>query len=686
MATRRRPAVPGGGGSTTTGVTGGGGGGGGAYGGGGGGGTSAATSSPFADASAGGGGGLSASTAGTPSYSQSGGAGGTAGGAGTAGSVTVTWNVVTLTGITAPVSGNLSPAVGSSVNVPLSASATASDDGTLTYALTSGSLPSGLTVNSSTGAITGTAPTTPSTSSGLVITATEAATGLTNSTGSFTLNIVPGTATRLAFTQQPSTTVVLGTVSGGAVFAQQPKVTAYDSYGNVATGYAGTVTLADTTILPGYLFNNGYAFGAMNNGAYSNVTGNGCTGTLSSGVTTFSSCSFFGFVGMSYQLKATDGALSTTSNLFTVSGPSTTPAQLIFTTQPVPGSSGGPLSTMPVIAIEDTAGNVVTSSTATITLTGGGTGASLSGCTSLTAVAGIVSPQGCTFSDTVGNQYTVTAALSGTTSAVSTGYFGYHLAFTTQPASTPGTGTKAATALPMQPVVQVENANNAPVSALVGDSVSIELTSSGIPANPAFYGWSTGLPGAAATINSSGQATFSGIDSNYVGIYQLQAVDTTHGGVAPAVTTTPVTISPGAPAGLFFCSASYNCNSSASPFPGYPFITDTTWQSTQPPSTVAGGGATIPASRSPWSTVHGTTWRAGAIPGTTIRSPSAWHRVDRDLERLLDHDGSGVRWQGDLLGDHPLHGWQLCLHRHGQHDREDRESRRSRQLRQLPSP
>ena len=61
---------------------------------------------------------------------------------------------------------------GSAVN--LSAAATEPDGGAITYAITSGSLPSGLSLNSSTGAITGTAPSVSAdTTSNFTVTATD---------------------------------------------------------------------------------------------------------------------------------------------------------------------------------------------------------------------------------------------------------------------------------------------------------------------------------------------------------------------------------------------------------------------------------------------------------------------------------------------------------------------------------
>jgi hypothetical protein len=100
------------------------------------------------------------------------------------------------------------------------------------------------------------------------------------------------------------------------------------------------------------------------------------------------------------------------------------PAQLVFTTQPGGATAGLAFSTQPVVTIEDTDGNTVTTDTSTVSLaitSGTGTsGAVLSGCTA-TTTAGVASFSGCKI-DTTGTSYTLTAtdssdSLSTTSSA-----------------------------------------------------------------------------------------------------------------------------------------------------------------------------------------------------------------------------------------------------------------------------
>jgi hypothetical protein len=63
------------------------------------------------------------------------------------------------------------------------------------------------------------------------------ATGLAGSPLTFTMNVVAGNASQLFFTTQPASG------AAGAVFSPAIVVQARDTFGNVATGYTGTVTL-----------------------------------------------------------------------------------------------------------------------------------------------------------------------------------------------------------------------------------------------------------------------------------------------------------------------------------------------------------------------------------------------------------------------------------------------------------
>ena len=189
---------------------------------------------------------------------------------------------------------------------------------------------------------------------------------------------ITGLATQLIFTTQP-----MGGLSGGTL-GTQPVLTFEDASGNVVTSTTSSVVL--TT---------------------SGGTLSICTGLApSQGVVTVANCTFSGIVGQLYYMTATSAGLTATSNAFWVTGAGPA-SQLVFATQPVAGAAGSNFATQPVIDIEDAAGNLETSLNSTISLTA--SGGTLSGCTGLTAISGVVEVANCNFGGLVGTQYTLTA-------------------------------------------------------------------------------------------------------------------------------------------------------------------------------------------------------------------------------------------------------------------------------------
>lgn len=97
--------------------------------------------------------------------------------------------------------------------------------------------------------------------------------------------------------------------------------------------------------------------------------------------------------------------------------------KLVFTTEPSGGKKDSPLSTQPVLTVEDSSGKAVTSDHSSVNLTitpGTGTsGASLSGCTQ-SENSGVITFSGCTI-DKSGEGYTLTAT-DGSLTAVSTAF------------------------------------------------------------------------------------------------------------------------------------------------------------------------------------------------------------------------------------------------------------------------
>jgi hypothetical protein len=145
-----------------------------------------------------------------------------------------------------------------------------------------------------------------------------------------------------------------------------------------------------------------------------------CSGlTPEAGVVTVQTCSFAGIVGTQYTMTATEGSVSATSTDFspTVAG---IPTQLIFTTDaPSPLISGDAFGTGPVVTVEDSGGNVVTGASPTITFSSSPASGSISSnCDALSATSGLANLSTCTFTGVGGTIYTLTASLSGVTSAM----------------------------------------------------------------------------------------------------------------------------------------------------------------------------------------------------------------------------------------------------------------------------
>jgi hypothetical protein len=237
--------------------------------------------------------------------------------------------------------------------------------------------------------------------------------GLSGAT-SAAFTIAAGAATQLAFTTEPP-----ASTSAGAGFGVV--VTARDSLGNTATGFAGNVTVAITG-------GTGKAGAALRGTA---------TVPAVSGVATFSALSIDS-VGTGYTLTATaTGLTAATSTALTVAA---APAsRLVFTTQPAGATAGVGFGT--VVTARDSLGNTAIGFTGNVAvaITGGTgkAGAALRGTTSVAAVAGVATFAGLSV-DSAGTGYTLTASATGPANATSAAFTiaaapASRLAFTTQP-------------------------------------------------------------------------------------------------------------------------------------------------------------------------------------------------------------------------------------------------------------
>ena len=301
------------------------------------------------------------------------------------------------------------------------------------------------------------------------LTLTASSTGLTSVT-SATFNIT-GVPTQLIFTKQPVAGV------SGAPFEKQPVITIEDAYGNVVTASTTPISLTSAAVPP--------------------ATGTGslqlCTAlTPYQGIVTVATCDFAGIVGTSYTLTATQaqlpsGTLTATSGVFSPTAPGTA-TQLVFAAsgQPVAGVAGGLFTNQPVVDIEDSAGNI-TSSSATVTFSS--SGGTLS-CAPVGAIQGIAEATGCTFGGLDTATFTMSATSAGLSSAVSNNFT----------PSGPGAASPSVSTVVASPLIVLANGTasstvtvtleDAYTNVIPGESITLGQgsTSSTISPNPVVTG------------------------------------------------------------------------------------------------------------------------------------------------------------------------------------------------------
>ena len=324
--------------------------------------------------------------------------------------------------------------------------------------------------------------------------------------------------TQLAFTVQPNN-AIRGTVITPAV-----QVTVQNGSGKTCGSATDNVTLA--------------------------IGANPAAGTLSgtksvaaaNGVATFGNLSL-DKAGTGYTLAASaTGVTGATSGSFDVAAFGTA-TKLAFVTQPTSADINTAISPAVQVAIEDAQGNVVTSSSAPVTLVFGANpgGATLGGTPTVAAVSGVASFPDLTI-NVAALGYTVSATSSGLVSAASTAFnvadpaAATKLAFVQQ-----ATSTTAGSVIVPAVTVAIENRSGGTVTSDNSTVVSLTLASGPIGGT---------LRGTRSATVVNGIATFGSLSDTVSGTYTLSAAAS---GLTSA-TSNAYTISAGVASQLMFVS------------------------------------------------------------------------------------------------------------------------------------
>jgi N-acetylneuraminic acid mutarotase len=213
-------------------------------------------------------------------------------------------------------------------------------------------------------------------------------------------NITPAAATRIAFSVQPSIT------RAGEKISPAVRVTAFDPFDNVATGFTGNVSMA------------------IGNNPSGGTLGGTTTWAAVAGVATFAGTLGLTIdkTGTGYTLVATSGEFApATSVAFDITPGA--PAQLAFTVQPSNTAPGATITPAVQVTARDAQGNTATGFTGPVTLAidanpGGGV---LAGTKTRNAVAGVATFANLSI-NALGNGYTLQATSPNRTPATSAAF------------------------------------------------------------------------------------------------------------------------------------------------------------------------------------------------------------------------------------------------------------------------
>lgn len=313
------------------------------------------------------------------------------------------------------------------------------------------------------------------------------------------LTVMPGSPARLRFVASPEVS------APGIVFATQPIVQVEDVVGNVIENATEPIVLTITDDA-----------GPSSAG----LTCDSSSVVPTAGVATFGGCQI-NEPGVDYSLTATATGmgLSGRSDRFAVIGAAT---RLVVVQQPASVIAGEMLSPI-TVAVEDSAGNIVTDVPVTVTLTVNQNSDSLTGTTTAAVVDGLAA-----FADlaiaTAATNYTLTMKADGLKTATSAVFDvttgpAAQLVFTRQPSG--GTASKPWST---QPIVTVEDAfGNVIVTSV--DAIMLELT-------PGSTSGAVLVCASNVLVAANGEARFSKCNVDQPGTYTLTATSGPLSGVS----------------------------------------------------------------------------------------------------------------------------------------------------------
>jgi hypothetical protein len=293
-----------------------------------------------------------------------------------------------------------------------------------------------------------------------------------------TVTVAPGPAAQLVVRTQPT-----GAVSGKAL-TTQPVVEVRDAAGNLVT----TSTLNVTTTI-------GSGGGTLV----------GETAATVDGVATFTAVSISGLVGnRTLIFTAPDLSAVESAGFALAPGPG---VQLVLQVEPSGAVVGAPLAVQPVVEIRDEAGNVATSTPATVTASLGAADGTLTSSTA-TAINGVATFTGLSIVGTVGTR-ALTFTASGLTTVVSATFpLNIGPPSVLKIRTQPGSGV-VSQLLSVQPVLEICD---------VGNNI---VTSPSFRVTATLDGAASLLTGTTSVQSTNGIVTFASLMITSVGTYTL---------------------------------------------------------------------------------------------------------------------------------------------------------------------